>query len=77
MKMKEPIEKLIGKHCKAVWHDNNQDKVLKGIFQSHDLHTITILADKRFNEVDRPNEIIIIGKSVLVSLKEDYQNRGE
>ena len=61
------MEELIGKHCKIVWRDNNQDKVLKGVFQSEDMHTITIRAD-------RTSEIIIIGKSALVSLKEDYQN---
>ena len=61
------MDELIGKHIKIVWRDNNQDKVIKGIFQSHDLHTITILAD-------RTNEIVIIGKSALVSLKEDIQN---
>ena len=60
------MQELVGKHCKIVFRDNNQDKVIKGKIQAIDDFTISVLGD-------RDNNLVVIGKSVLVSLKEDFK----
>ena len=69
------MDGLINKHIKCVYLDANQERVVRGILKNHDEHTLTIIGD-------RDGKDVVIGKGVLVSLKEDYkdndyQNRRE
>jgi len=58
------MEEFLNKHIKCVFRDNNQEKVIRGVLQSFDEYTLTILGD-------RDNNLVVIGKGVLVSLRED------
>ena len=61
-------ELLLNKHTKCVYLDAGHECVVRGVFKSHDAHTVIIIGD-------RDGKPVVVGKGVLVSLKEDYQNR--
>ena len=58
---------LIGKYCKLVFKDGEQEKVIKGIVKDIDDFTVDIVGE-------RDNKLVVIGKNILVSLKEAQQN---
>ena len=58
---------LIGKYCKLVFKDGEQEKVIRGIVKDIDDFTVDIVGE-------RDNKLAVIGKNVLVSLKEVQQN---
>ena len=58
---------LIGKYCKLVFKDGKQEKVIKGIVKDIDDFTVNIVGE-------RDNKLVVIGKNILVSLKEAQQN---
>jgi len=58
---------LIGKYCKLVFKDGKREKVIKGIVKDIDDFTVDIVGE-------RDNKLVVIGKNILVSLKEARQN---
>ena len=58
---------LIGKYCKLVFKDGKREKVIKGIVKDIDDFTVDIVGE-------RDNKLVVIGKNILVSLKEAQQN---
>jgi len=58
---------LIGKYCKLVFKDGEQEKVIRGIVKDIDDFTVDIVGE-------RDNKLVVIGKNILVSLKEAQQN---
>lgn len=61
------MQELLDKRVKCVFQDNHQNKVVRGTLKSFDDFTIEILGE-------RGNDFVVIGKNVLVTLKEDWGN---